>query len=98
MCRPDQSWFVIVLINPRHARAGLGNAGVGCRPGGWVAVRAGVSGAGYLPVPLQVGQMIRLSPPQALQGLPFTLPLPTQTGQRIVLLPVQVLHDMEVSP
>jgi hypothetical protein len=30
----------------------------------------------YFPVPLQVGQIIFLSPPQLLHGLPFTLPEP----------------------
>jgi hypothetical protein len=45
-----------------------------------------------LPVPLQVGQIIFLSPPQELQGLLFTFPLPLQTGHLIVLLPLHVLQ------
>jgi len=40
-----------------------------------------------LPVPLQVGQMIFLSPPQELQGLLFTFPDPLHTGHVIVLCP-----------
>jgi hypothetical protein len=41
----------------------------------------------HLPVPLQVGQIIFLSPPQLEQGLPDTFPVPLQTGQLIVLNP-----------
>jgi hypothetical protein len=45
-----------------------------------------------LPVPLQVGHMIFLSPPHELHGLLLTFPDPLHTGQSIVLLLLHVLH------
>jgi hypothetical protein len=35
----------------------------------------------YFPVPLQVGQIIFLSPPHEWHSFPFTLPFPRHTGQ-----------------